>query len=97
LEIINIHEAKTHLSRYLQQVADGGEVIIGKYNEPIAKLIPYTRDRQKYHFGLLSGKIKIADDFDVTEGPQPDLSDLSEIFEPKLPEMPEMSDVLEME
>jgi prevent-host-death family protein len=64
MQIINIHEAKTHLSRYLQEVAAGGEVIIGRYGEPIAKLVPYVADKPKVRFGLLAGQIKIASDFD---------------------------------
>ena len=62
---INIHEAKTHLSRLLQFVAEGNEVIICKSNQPLARLMPIeVVVPQKRKAGLLSGKITIADDFD---------------------------------
>jgi prevent-host-death family protein len=64
MNVVNIHEAKTQLSRYLQEVAAGGEVVIGRYGEPIAKLVPYV-EKPKYRFGLMAGKIKIPDDFDA--------------------------------
>ena len=62
---INIHEAKTHLSRLLQFVAEGNEVIICKFNEPLARLMPVKLiEPKKRKAGLLAGKITIADDFD---------------------------------
>ena len=64
MKVVNIHEAKTQLSKYLQEVADGGEVIIGKYGEPIARLVPYISHEPKYQLGLLKGKLKVAKDFD---------------------------------
>lgn len=64
---INIHEAKTHLSQLLQFVAKGNEVIICKANVPLAKLsaVELTGSIGERPLGLLSGKIHIADDFDV--------------------------------
>ncbi len=66
MKIVNIHEAKTQLSKYLQDVAEGKEVVIGKYGQPIARLVPYLSEVPKYQFGLLKGKITISDDFDET-------------------------------
>ncbi len=67
MKVINIHEAKTHLSKYLQQVAKGEEVVIGKYDQPIARLVPYTADKPAYKFGLLKGKLTIEPDFDAAD------------------------------
>ncbi len=64
MKIVNIHEAKTQLSKYLQEVSEGKEVVIGKYGEPIAKLVPYMSEEPKYKFGVLKGQITVADDFD---------------------------------
>ena len=40
MQTINIHEAKTHLSRLLEQVAGGEEIVIAKAGKPIARLVP---------------------------------------------------------
>jgi len=61
--IINIHEAKTHLSRIVEEVAAGAEVIIAKAGKPMARLIPLTGVKRPKKLGLLKGKIKIPDDF----------------------------------
>jgi prevent-host-death family protein len=61
--IINIHEAKTHLSKIIDEVAAGREVIIAKAGKPMARIVPLTRVVHPKKFGLLKGKIKIPDDF----------------------------------
>jgi len=61
--IINIHQAKTHLSRIVEEVAAGAEVIIAKAGKPMARLIPLTGVKRPKKLGLLKGKIKIPDDF----------------------------------
>lgn len=66
---VNIHEAKTHLSRLLDEVSRGEEVTIAKAGEPIARLVPLTSSRPTRRPGFLRGKIRIFDDFD---GPLPD-------------------------
>lgn len=53
----NIQEAKTHLSRLVERVAAGEEIIIAKAGKPMAKLIPYSPSRQVRSGGLLAGKI----------------------------------------
>ncbi|MBW2734114.1 MAG: type II toxin-antitoxin system Phd/YefM family antitoxin [Deltaproteobacteria bacterium] len=60
--IINIHEAKTHLSKILEAVQRGEEVIIAKANKPIAEIIPYQKPALQ--LGGFEGKIVISDDFD---------------------------------
>lgn len=42
MKTVNIHEAKTHLSRLLERVSKGEKIVIGKAGKPIAKLIPFT-------------------------------------------------------
>jgi len=65
MQQVNIHEAKTHLSRLLEQVASGEQIIISKAGKPIAKLVPYsTPNAGKRKLGLMKGKIVIRDDFD---------------------------------
>jgi prevent-host-death family protein len=63
--IINIHEAKTHLSRIVDEVAAGAEVIIAKAGKPMARLSPLSGVRRKKRLGLLKGKIKVSDDFNT--------------------------------
>ena len=62
--IVNVHEAKTHLSRLLQQVAHGDEVVIGKAGVPVARLVPYRPHRQPRVPGAWKGKVRVAKDFD---------------------------------
>jgi prevent-host-death family protein len=63
--IVNIHEAKTHLSRIVDEVAAGAEVIIAKAGKPMARLSPITAPLRKKQLGLLKGKIKVPDDFNA--------------------------------
>jgi prevent-host-death family protein len=63
--IINIHEAKTHLSRIVEEVAAGAEVIIAKAGKPMARLTPLAGVKRPKKLGLLKGKIKVPDDFNA--------------------------------
>jgi prevent-host-death family protein len=62
---INIHEAKTHLSRLVDEVAAGAEIIIAKAGKPMARLVAISTPVRKKHLGLLKGKIKVPDDFNA--------------------------------
>lgn len=62
---VSIHEAKTHLSRLLQRVLAGEEIIIAKSGQPIAKLMPIGKPVQDRKAGRFLGQFKIADDFDA--------------------------------
>jgi prevent-host-death family protein len=64
---VNIHEAKTHLSRLLQRVAAGEEVIIARAGVPVAKLIAAGPRNQSRPMGIDEGKIWIAEDFDAPD------------------------------
>lgn len=60
----NIYSAKTNLSRLIEQVLEGEEVVIAKAGKPVARLVPYTEKIQPIRYGSLKGKINIPDDFD---------------------------------
>jgi prevent-host-death family protein len=64
MRVINIHAAKTHLSRLVAEVAAGEEIVIAKAGKPVARLLPFEPRREPRRPGLMKGKIWIADDFD---------------------------------
>ena len=66
MQITNISDAKSSLSKLIEQVLQGKEVIIGKAGKPVAKLVPYDADTspRKLGAGNWQGKIWVADDFD---------------------------------
>jgi prevent-host-death family protein len=51
VEVTNVQEAKTHLSRLLERVQDGNEILIGKAVKPIAKLVPFSPSDQPRQIG----------------------------------------------
>ena len=64
MQIINIHQAKTNLSKLIEQAIAGNDVIIAKAGKPVAKLVGYKAPLKPRKLGLLKGKIWISDDFD---------------------------------
>jgi prevent-host-death family protein len=62
---VDIHEAKTRLSRLVDEVAAGAEIIIVKAGKPMARLAPLSKPIRKKRLGLLKGKIKVSDDFNA--------------------------------
>jgi prevent-host-death family protein len=60
----NVHEAKTHFSRILQQVETGEEIVISRAGKPIAKVVPLHPKVRRTGRGSLRGQIHIPDDFD---------------------------------
>ena len=62
--VINIHEAKTHLSRLVERAAKGEEIIIGKAGKPMAKLVPCRSALESREPGYWRGRVRIAPDFD---------------------------------
>lgn len=64
---INIHEAKTHLSRLIERVLSGEEIVIGKAGKPVAKLVPYSEPKEPRRFGAWKGKVWLAPDWDSEE------------------------------
>jgi prevent-host-death family protein len=65
METVNIHDAKTHLSKLLEQVAAGAEVTIAKAGKPVAKLVPLGGSKSARTLGLLAGTLTVPDDFDA--------------------------------
>jgi len=66
MQVVNIHDAKTQLSRLLEQVQAGEDVVIAKSGTPIARLVPYTSPKRKIAPpGAMEGDIWISDDFDA--------------------------------
>jgi prevent-host-death family protein len=72
---VNVHEAKTHLSRLLKRVSAGEEITISRAGTPVAKLIAANSPLTSRPMGMDRGKIHIADDFD-----QPD-AELESLFD----------------
>lgn len=66
-EQYNIHEAKTQLSRIIERVERGDEVVISRAGKPIAKVVPLERSVQRRGRGSLAGLLVMADDWDSTE------------------------------
>jgi len=66
LEIVNIHEAKTHLSKLLDRVSRGEPFIIAKAGRPIAKIVSLESPQpdQARRLGFLTGEIEVPEDFD---------------------------------
>ena len=60
----NLHEAKTNLSKLIELVAQGEEVIICKAGHPVAKLVSFSPTKQKRTGGAWEGQVTIAPDFD---------------------------------
>jgi prevent-host-death family protein len=73
---VNVHAAKTHLSRLVEEAAAGGEIIIAKAGKPVAKLVPLNQQKSKRQLGALAGIAVIPADFDA---PLPD--DVIDAFE----------------
>lgn len=60
---VNIHEAKTGLSKLIERVEAGEEIVIARAGTPVAKLVALKQGRTRRRLGLLDGKLKIPDDF----------------------------------
>jgi prevent-host-death family protein len=66
---VNLHAAKTHLSRLVDKAMAGEDVVIAKAGKPMVRLVPIETKSRRTGFGTLKGKIRISDDFDA---PLPD-------------------------
>jgi prevent-host-death family protein len=64
---VNIHHAKTHLSRLVEEAAKGEPFIIAKAGKPLVKVVPLDEPpaREMKRFGFLRGQISVPDDFDT--------------------------------
>jgi len=68
--IVNVHEAKTQLSRLLLKVASGEEIIIARDGTPVARLVRYEETPKKRILGRDAGKVWISPDFDDEVDPE---------------------------
>ncbi len=80
MQTINIHEAKTHLSRLVEEAAQGNAFIIAKAGKPMVKVLPLSAEELKgvEKLGFMTGEISVPDDFDSLEGPE-----ITQLFEGK--------------
>jgi prevent-host-death family protein len=67
METVNIHKAKTHLSRLVEKAAKGEPFIIAKAGKPMVKVVPLEAGEKPKprRLGFMRGRIKIPDDFDT--------------------------------
>ena len=63
MTIVNMYEAKTHLSKLVHKVLSGEDIILAKAGKPLIRLVPANIDKKEIKFGLLKGQIQIDDDF----------------------------------
>lgn len=66
---VNLHAAKTHLSRLVDQAVKGHEIVIAKAGKPLVRLVPVATRRRRAGYGADKGRIRISDNFDA---PLPD-------------------------
>ncbi len=67
MQTVNIHAAKTHLSRLIDAVIEGEEIVIARAGRPVARLVPLQQAASpgRRKLGVLGGKLKVPDDFDA--------------------------------
>jgi len=75
-KVVNLHAAKTHLSRLVDEASAGEEIVIAKAGRPVARLVPLAKASTKRKPGLLKGRVRVAADFDAPLPP-----DLLALFE----------------
>jgi prevent-host-death family protein len=62
---VNLHAAKTSLSRLVDEAMEGHDIVIAKAGKPMVRLVPVARETRRHGFGADKGKIWISDDFDA--------------------------------
>ena len=65
MSVVNVEEVKRDFGRYLEQVAQGEEVVIAQAGNPVAKLVPYQAPTAPRVPGYWKGKVRIAAEFDA--------------------------------
>jgi prevent-host-death family protein len=63
VKIVNIHEAKTHLSRLIEEAARGEPFIIAKAGKPLVKVVALDAPKAPTRLGFMAGQISVPDDF----------------------------------
>ena len=62
---VNLHAAKTHLSRLVDDAANGDDIVIAKAGRPIVRLVPVATTSRRTGFGADKRKIRVRNDFDA--------------------------------
>ena len=65
MKIVNVHEAKTHLSRLIEEALGGEEIVIARGNQPAVRLVVVETARRQRTLGWAKGQVKMAADFDA--------------------------------
>lgn len=65
MQAVNIHEAKTQLSRLVDRAAAGEAIVIARAGKPVARLVALAARPERRQLGLFAGQIVLEDDFDV--------------------------------
>jgi prevent-host-death family protein len=67
VEHFNMHDAKTHLSRIIERVERGEEIVIDRAGKPVAKIVPLTRRVNRTAVGSLAGRLDLSGDWDSAD------------------------------
>lgn len=65
MKVVNIHQAKTHLSKLIQEAVEGEEIVIARGNQPIVRLVLVESARQSRTSGWAKGMVRVSEDFDA--------------------------------
>jgi prevent-host-death family protein len=65
MKTVNIHEAKTHLSRLVEEAAKGEPFVIARAGKPLVKVVSVEETPRKRRIGFLEGQFSVPDDFDT--------------------------------
>lgn len=65
METVEVHEAETHLSRFVDRAAAGAEIVIAKCGRPLARLVSIARPTGRRRLGLLKGLVRVSENFDA--------------------------------
>jgi prevent-host-death family protein len=65
MKTVNLHAAKTHLSRLVDEAVGGQDIVIAKAGKPMVRLVPVARDARRTGFGADRGGIRVRKDFDA--------------------------------
>jgi len=68
VKVVNMHEAKSTLSKLVEEAESGEEIVIARAGEPVVRLVPVRRKARK--LGQWKGKVTMADDFDAPLPPE---------------------------
>ena len=67
MKVINVQEAKTHLSRLIEEAVGGESILLAKHGKPLVKLSAYKPEQGNRPLGGFEGRIRISEDFDAED------------------------------